>query len=305
MTRAELFFLAQSRDMSCTKESMASESLVENVSETALWVAVYRARESARPDAVFQDPLAALLAGERGHAIADQMPGSRYTAWNLVTRTSIIDRFLQNLIAEGVDTVLNLGAGLDTRPYRLQLPKNLHWIEADFPHMIAYKKAKLSGETPRCELEREALDLSDAVKRQAFLHKVNNQSKCVAVLTEGVLPYLTNQQVSDLAGELNRCMNVKYWIQDWYSNRSMDIVRKKNSKAMEKSPFLFNPPGDWFSFLEERGWKIREKVGMGEEGERIRRNQMLPLFIRFIAKFFPKARKEIHNIGGCGVFQRM
>lgn len=44
--------------------------LVRDVSDTALWVAVYRARETERPDALFRDPYARRLAGARGEQIA-------------------------------------------------------------------------------------------------------------------------------------------------------------------------------------------------------------------------------------------
>ena len=39
---------------------------IDNISDTARWVAVYRAQETARPDAIFRDPFAERLAGERG-----------------------------------------------------------------------------------------------------------------------------------------------------------------------------------------------------------------------------------------------
>jgi O-methyltransferase involved in polyketide biosynthesis len=48
---------------------MPADPLVSNVSDTARWVAAYRAMESARPDALFRDPYADRLAGARGHAI--------------------------------------------------------------------------------------------------------------------------------------------------------------------------------------------------------------------------------------------
>jgi O-methyltransferase involved in polyketide biosynthesis len=51
-----------------------TDPLISNVSDTARWVAVYRAWESARPDALFRDPLAGRLAGERGRAIAAAAP---------------------------------------------------------------------------------------------------------------------------------------------------------------------------------------------------------------------------------------
>ncbi len=70
------------------------EGAVENVSDTAFWVAHYRAMESQRPDALFCDPLAALLAGDHGRKIAASMPLSRVTAWTLAIRTVIIDDFI-------------------------------------------------------------------------------------------------------------------------------------------------------------------------------------------------------------------
>ena len=39
---------------------------IENISDTARWVAVYRAMETERPDAIFRDPFAARLAGDTG-----------------------------------------------------------------------------------------------------------------------------------------------------------------------------------------------------------------------------------------------
>ena len=46
-----------------------AESLIRGVSDTAFMVAAWRAAESARPDALFNDPFAARLAGEHGRAI--------------------------------------------------------------------------------------------------------------------------------------------------------------------------------------------------------------------------------------------
>jgi methyltransferase (TIGR00027 family) len=99
-----------------------ADSLIENVSDTAFWIAHFRALESERPDALFHDPLARLLAGDRGKKIAEAMPVSFITAWIVAIRTCVIDDYIRWAIAQGVDTTLNLGAGLDTRPYRLDLP---------------------------------------------------------------------------------------------------------------------------------------------------------------------------------------
>lgn len=121
-----------------------ADTLIENVSDTAFWIAHYRAVESARPDALFRDPLAALLAGEQGKKIARTMPMSFMTEWVVAIRTHIIDDYIRTAIAEGIDTVVNLGAGLDTRPYRMDLPEALQWIEVDYPRMIEFKERRLA-----------------------------------------------------------------------------------------------------------------------------------------------------------------
>ena len=104
--------------------------LVSNVSDTARWVAAIRADESRRPDAIFHDPLAGKLAGDHGHAIAEASARRSGASWPMVARTKVIDDLIATALAEGCDRVLNLAAGLDTRPYRLALPASLDWIEA-------------------------------------------------------------------------------------------------------------------------------------------------------------------------------
>src|ERR1700723_2222994 len=131
---------------------MAEGPLVTNVSDTARWVAVYRAWESARPDALFKDPYAERLAGERGRAIAAKMPRQARRGWPMVIRTLLMDDLITTSIAEGCDRVLNLAAGLDTRPYRMTLPASLDWVEADLGPMIDEKEKLLEGEKPHCQL---------------------------------------------------------------------------------------------------------------------------------------------------------
>ena len=88
------------------------------------------------------------------------MPKAFMGAWSVVIRTVIIDNLINQALAEGVDTILNLGAGLDTRPYRMALPKTLRWVEVDYPHVIALKEERLAGEEPYCRLKRIKLDLT-------------------------------------------------------------------------------------------------------------------------------------------------
>src|SRR5262245_61383351 len=103
------------------RRKVRSDPGLRNVSDTARWVAIYRAIESERPDALFRDPYARRLAGERGERIRAAMEFANRNAWSFVARTVLFDRFVTESIANGTDMIVNLAAGLDTRPYRMAL----------------------------------------------------------------------------------------------------------------------------------------------------------------------------------------
>lgn len=117
----------------------ADNSLISHVSDTAKWVALHRAMESERKDALFHDAYARSLAGMKGEKIAAGLKYGKSSAWSTIVRTAVYDEFLERCIMrEGVDTVVNIAAGLDSRPYRLKLPKILKWIEIDLPDILSY-----------------------------------------------------------------------------------------------------------------------------------------------------------------------
>jgi methyltransferase (TIGR00027 family) len=114
--------------------------LVENISDTARWVAIFRAEESEEPDAVFHDPFARKLAGKKGEQIANAIGFGRDNSWSFIARTFLFDEFVMRHVLEGYDMVLNLAAGLDARPYRMDLPSSLQWVEVDLPESLKKKK---------------------------------------------------------------------------------------------------------------------------------------------------------------------
>src|SRR5207253_2278637 len=99
-------------------------------------------------------------------------------AWPMIVRTAVMDELtLRAIKRDGVDTVLNLAAGLDTRPYRLPLAPSLRWIEVDFPDVIAYKKEQLAGERPMSTLEHVGIDLTDQDRRRALFARVGGGAR--------------------------------------------------------------------------------------------------------------------------------
>ena len=136
---------------------------IENISDTARWVAYYRAMETDRPDAIFRDPFARRLAGLRGEEIVDTMKRGRQMAWAMIVRTEVFDEIILSCVHQkGVDTVLNLAAGLDARAWRLALPATLRWIDVDLPDILNYKTDALKDEKTTCRYEAVAADMTDA-----------------------------------------------------------------------------------------------------------------------------------------------
>jgi methyltransferase (TIGR00027 family) len=257
-----------------------AEPLIRNISDTALWVAVYRARETERQDALFRDPFARKLAGERGEQIAkDLLAGQRYE-WPYTARTVRFDQIVTEQIKQGADMVINLAAGLDTRPYRMELPPSLQWIEVDFPAMIDYKEQVLTGEKPRCTLERVHLDLSDVNARRALFQRLGSNARKVLVLTEGLLVYLTRDEVSALGRDLAAQSSFRDWAIDLCSPGLLKMLQKNLAALSEAgSPLKFGPE-EGPEFYNASGWKAVEVYSMLKTAARIKR---LPFFLRLMS----------------------
>jgi methyltransferase (TIGR00027 family) len=234
------------------------------------------------------------------------MGESSVMAWVVTVRTVMIDRFIRQAIDRGVDTVLNLGAGLDTRPYRLDLPEKLRWIEVDFPSVISYKTLRLDGESPKCDLERIALDLANVEERARLFDRIAAGSGQVLVLTEGVVPYLANDAVAALAGDLLAHRNFRYWIADYYSPTLLTRFRggKLRRRLGTNAPFKF-APGNWEKFFAAAGWKLKEVRYFVEEGVRLGRLPPGPWIFRLLFRFLPKKkREELMKMSGYGLLER-
>jgi len=263
--------------------------LVRNVSDTARWVATYRARESARKDALFTDPLADRMAGDRGRAIAER--ASPHSEWVINTRTKLVDDMVAALLAEGTDTILNLAAGFDTRPYRLALPETLRWVEADLPELIAEKEQLLASEKPRCRLERVAVDLSDESARAAFLDRYTEGAQRAAVISEGLVIYLEPNAVAALGRALLACPRITSWIVDFNSPRIQAEISATMRDALTNAPFKFAPPNG-LAFFEALGWKTRAAHSLFREGARLKR---VPLLMRPFALLPEPNPRDLKN----------
>ncbi|MGV9680000.1 SAM-dependent methyltransferase [Nocardia sp. NPDC003482] len=141
---------------------------VTGVAVTALGVAVIRARETRRADRLYTDPLAEdfVDAAQPGFdtdrwtrllALADQFYPGRTVGVRLV------DDRVRAAAHAGIRQFVLLGAGLDTRAFRMDLPPDTTVYEIDLPELFAFKESVLTRAraTPTCARRVVPADLRD------------------------------------------------------------------------------------------------------------------------------------------------
>ena len=268
--------------------------LITHISDTARWVAFYRAMETERRDAIFRDPWARRLAGERGERIVREMPRAHATAWAMIVRTAVMDELLMRLVTGGdTDLVLNLAAGLDTRPWRLDLPPTLRWVDVDFPDVLEYKHDGVRDAQPRCAYEGVGLDLADVPARRALFERLGRSARAITVITEGLLIYLTADAVGALADDLHAQPSMRWWILDVATPLLQQFIHRSWGSELREgaSPMRFFP-AEGVDFYRAHGWTPDEFRSTGEEAQRLHREMRLAPLWRLLSRLSSAERRE-------------
>ncbi|MFL5576429.1 MAG: class I SAM-dependent methyltransferase [Gemmatimonadaceae bacterium] len=283
---------------------------IRNVSDTARWVAVYRAMETERSDAIFHDPFARRLAGERGERIVDELRRGRESAWAMIVRTAVFDEVILDVIRNGGAThVINLAAGLDARPWRLSLPPSLHWIDVDLPAILEYKAEVIGDARPHCRYEAVPADLTDPAARAALLARLGEEAAGgqALVVTEGLLIYLTPEQVGALARDLHAVPPLRWWLIDLATPDLLRMLSRDWGSTLERgnAPFLF-APAEGPAFFRRFGWREREFRSALDEARRLRREMRGMWLWRLIGRLSSVQRRErMRRMSGFVLLERV
>jgi methyltransferase (TIGR00027 family) len=248
---------------------------ITHVSDTALMVAAARALESESADGFVHDPFAARLAGERGMAILRALPHPEMMQFGIAVRSHFLDELLLEALASNtIATVLSVGCGLDTRPWRLELPPELRWVEVDFAEMLDYKDALMSAETPRCPRERITADVTDAAQRRSIYAAAG--AAPALMITEGLLMYLPAATVEALAAEAWQECGIAHWMNDITTSafaKAIGMDKLTSVRNVQASDFLQGE--QILDVLRRHGWVTGARrsyvADMGFAMERIRR----------------------------------
>lgn len=246
---------------------------MDPIAKTSLYTAMLRAQESARPDRLFSDPLAETLAGPQGNDVLAWMEArSPGAAQNPVIpiRTRFIDDTFERILGEsGVDQLVILAAGMDTRAFRLPLPPDLALFELDRPEVLDLKAARLAqlNATPRCRRIPIPADLtgdwSTTLQDGGF-----DRQRPAAWLAEGLTPYLTDDQVHHLLDMLSELAAAGSWLLvDVFNHSFLTSPQMAGFRAMmaaNGSPLLFGTD-DPEGLMGSHGWQP-QVTPLGEAG---------------------------------------
>jgi methyltransferase (TIGR00027 family) len=233
---------------------------------TARWIAAARARESRRPDRLFDDPFAEAFAGEEGCAmLARSEAASGGENAFLPVRTRWFD---DALMAAVRGQVVLLGAGFDTRAFRLPLPEETRVFEIDGAELLAEKERTFAAvdATPRCIRTAVAADLSEdwttALSGAGF-----DPSLPTVWMAEGLFFYLSADAVTALVRQTAAHSAAgSVFLADTFgtgllTQPSMQSYLRWLKQAELPPPFCTDDPAALFKGL---GWDTASIISPGE-----------------------------------------
>lgn len=253
-------------------------------SKTAVHVALFRALESARRDALFRDSYARLflppgyraaVSVARFRPVGRQLERYIDARWggpraSAVARTRLIDDWVVDAVRRGAEQLLVLGAGFDSRAYRLPSLSSVRAFEVDHPATQASKQRVLAGRVDVRFVPVDFLrdDLGSALASAGFSSAARS-----VVVWEGVTNYLNETAVD---ATLRYLGSMRGEVIFTYVDRAVleggvaDAWRGAVTAVGEPWTFGFDP-GSLGSYLRERGLRLVEDVSTRDAAGRYQR----------------------------------
>ncbi len=251
---------------------------------TAIGIAVARAVESERPadERICYDPFSKLFIPGWMYRAFGFFIKIGYAEWRgpgvngfLVARDRYIDDVLQNFLNEGLQQLVILGAGYDSRAYRFDLQGKVKTFEVDHPATQADKLAKLRavfGKVPE-HVTYVPVDFNTQTLEARLLESGYDPKRKTLFIWQGVSMYLTGNAVdSTLAFVVHHSGAGSAIVFDYIYRAVLEGVQKHSEVGgMRRYRFMTGegltfgiPEGAVETFLKERGFQHVKDVGVDD-----------------------------------------
>jgi methyltransferase (TIGR00027 family) len=247
------------------------------ISKTAFYCCGVRMQDAKSSSPVCGDIYAEAFMNEDGLRILEGFREETGPNATTVARHRIIDDFLrQELVAKPDLCVVLIGAGFDSRPFRL---KGGSWVKLDEIQIIEYKNERLPAANCANELHRIAIDFSiDSLEEKLF--EFSRRSPVVIVI-EGVFMYLEEEMITQTLQSLRRLFPQHKLIGDLMNRQFFE----EYSKTLDKK---FTDMGASFKFIADDP----EKIFLENGYNRIEKNSIVEKAVKFGLLNVPKIALE-------------
>jgi methyltransferase (TIGR00027 family) len=192
-----------------------------------------------------------------------------------VTRTRHFDEVLLHESSAGIEQLVLLGAGYDSRPYRFRAAlAKVKIFEIDHPGTQARKRRILqrSGNSTPTNLTYIPVDFNRQSLQHALAEHGFSLQKRTLFLWEGVSYYLPQQVVEEVLDFVGRCAPESSIVFDYALSRfvkgdTSTYGGKQIARWLEKigEPFLFGlDPEETATFLSKRGLAVLSDLGASQ-----------------------------------------
>ena len=216
------------------------------ISKTAFYCCGVRMQDAASDNPVCGDSFAKVFMNEDGLRVLEAFKDETSPNATNVVRHRIIDDFLRAELEKNSGlTIVTIGAGFDSRPYRLT---GGTWVEIDEPQIIAYKNERLPAENCANRLSRIAMDFAtDSLEEKLAPFAGRNP---VVIVIEGVFVYLSEPEIAGLLEKLRRLFPRHQLICDLLSRsffeRYSKTLHEKINGIGTTFRYTADDPGDIF-----------------------------------------------------------
>ena len=221
-----------------------------------------RAHETRHPNGLIDDPFAARLAAERGEDLFAAY-GNGLSSSLVSLRSALVDEVLLHVVFDHhIHTVADLAPGLDPRPYRLNLPRDLRWVEVDREAVHDYEALRLAHATPCCQFRRVAADLADASDRNRAIRDIAKYVTHGLVLTDAPFHELPRAAVEHLIDDLGDVF--KLWIV-----AGPRLMLDRVTRGLHSRTEVLGSMEEVLALFENYGWKPAKYAALEDQARRL------------------------------------
>lgn len=258
------------------------------ISETAFCCCGIRMQDAQSSMPICDDELAEVFMDERGLEIFAGFKAQRRASENIVVRHRVIDDALLDILQRNpATTIVSLGTGFETRPYRLS---GGQWIEVDEPQVIAYKNERLPISHCVNPLQRLGVDFETESLREKLLPYASNNN--IVIVVEGVFLYLNDDQVRTLLNDLRSLFPNHVLIGDLLTRAFVERYSRRFDKRINALGAYYQMSDNPLVVFQQSQYQIFGKTSINVRNAELRGYRLQ----RWLFRYFFKTVVEGYNV---------